>query len=106
VPAPLREAWTKATGDKATIADEARGLVRFRTLNLHGEWPMRRPFDVIFCRNVMIYFDHPTKERLVSRFVDALAPGGHLYIGHSERVTGATADRLEPVGATIYRKVR
>lgn len=106
VPAALRDAWTKIAGDKATIADEARRLVRFRTLNLHGEWPMRRPFDVIFCRNVMIYFDHPTKERLIGRFVDALAPGGHLYIGHSERVTGAPAERLEPVGATIYRKVR
>ena len=60
---------------------------------------------MIFCRNVMIYFDQPTKERLVARFAEQLRPGGHLYIGHSERVTGpAEAMLLEPVGPTIYRR--
>lgn len=106
VPAELRQAWTKDIGERVKIADEAREPVRFRTLNLQGQWPMRRPFDVIFCRNVMIYFDHPTKERLISRFADALVPGGYLYIGHSERVTGPAAERLKPVGPTIYRKVK
>lgn len=65
---------------------------------------MQQLFDVIFCRNVMIYFDLPTKEQLVLRFAQQLQPGGFLYIGHSERVTGAAADLLEPVGPTIYRK--
>ena len=59
---------------------------------------------VIFCRNVMIYFDTPTKERLISRFAEALAPGGFLYIGHSERVTGPAAALLQPVGPTIYQR--
>ena len=104
VPAELRQMWAKVEGEAATITDEARSLVRFRELNLLGDWPMRGKFDVIFCRNVMIYFDHPTKERLVARFADALLPGGHLYIGHSERVTGAAAQILEPVGPTIYRR--
>lgn len=104
VPAPLRDAWTKEAGGKATLADTARDLVRFRTLNLHGQWPMKGRFEVIFCRNVMIYFDTPTKERLISRFAEALAPGGFLYIGHSERVTGPAAALLQPVGPTIYQR--
>jgi chemotaxis protein methyltransferase CheR len=57
---------------------------------------------VIFCRNVMIYFDQPTKERLVARLAQALVPGGFLYIGH-QRASGRPA-LLEPVGPTIYRR--
>lgn len=104
VPEPLRKAWIKDAGDNAAIAEEARQLVRFRSLNLLGDWPMKGLFDVIFCRNVMIYFDQPTKERLVSRFADKLVPGGFLYIGHSERVTGPASSLLQPVGPTIYQK--
>ncbi|MFA6122193.1 MAG: protein-glutamate O-methyltransferase CheR [Sphingomonas sp.] len=105
VPSELRRAWMRERDGHATIADEARALVRFKSLNLLGDWPMARPFDVIFCRNVMIYFDQPTKDRLVHRFAQQLAPGGHLYIGHSERVTGPAAQMLTAVGPTIYRKV-
>ena len=72
-------------------------------LNLLKDWPFKGRFDVIFCRNVMIYFDQSTKERLVERFAAQLAPGGHLYIGHSERASGPAAAMLEPVGPTIYR---
>lgn len=104
VPAGLRKAWTRASGEMTTLSDTARGLVRFNTLNLHGAWPMRGQFDIIFCRNVMIYFDNPTKERLISRFAEALVPGGFLYIGHSERVTGPAAAQLQPVGPTIYQR--
>lgn len=103
VPPELREKWVRADG---VIADEVRALVRFRTLNLIGEWPLKRPFDVIFCRNVMIYFDQPTKDRLLQRFAGQLEPGGHLYIGHSERVFGRAAERLELVDKTTYRKRR
>lgn len=108
LPEPLRRAWcvpASAPGEpQLTIAPEVQALVRFRELNLMGEWPMNRPFDVIFCRNVMIYFDIPTKERLVERFARQLAPGGYLYIGHSERVSGPATALLEPVGPTIYRR--
>jgi len=104
VPEALRRPWTHAAGENLVMAEEARGLVRFRHLNLQGEWPMNGRFQVIFCRNVMIYFDNPTKERLVERFAEALEPGGYLYIGHSERVTGAAAALLSPVGPTIYRR--
>lgn len=104
VPEALRRQWVTVSGEQARIADLAQSVVRFRSLNLQGEWPMARPFDVIFCRNVMIYFDRPTKERLLARFAQALVPGGHLYIGHSERVTGDVARLLRPVGPTIYQK--
>jgi len=104
VPGDLRRAWTAESGEEARISDLLRSLVRFRTLNLLGEWPFTGQFDVIFCRNVMIYFDNPTKERLVRHFVDVLAPGGTLCIGHSERVSGPAADYLQLVGPTIYRR--
>jgi chemotaxis protein methyltransferase CheR len=108
VPEPLRRAWTVTDPAKstagATIAEPLRAIVRFRMLNLLGEWPMKGKFDVIFCRNVMIYFDTETKERLVDRFADRIAPGGYLYIGHSERVSGPGARKLRLVGPTIYQR--
>lgn len=105
VPEPLRRAWvTGETASDGRIAEGLRAIVRFRLLNLLGEWPMSGAFDVIFCRNVMIYFDGPTKERLVSRFAERLPRGGLLYIGHSERVTGAAARKFDLIGPTIYRR--
>ncbi|MBX9813567.1 MAG: chemotaxis protein CheR [Proteobacteria bacterium SG_bin5] len=104
VPEALRRAWISERDGQARIDPEAMRLVRFRMLNLLGPWPMQRPFDVIFCRNVMIYFDQPTKEKLVARFAEQLRPGGLLYIGHSERVTGPASRVLRPIGNTIYRK--
>ena len=104
VPEDLRRAWTSENGDEAVMSDTMRQIVRFRQLNLHNDWPIKGKFDFIFCRNVMIYFDNPTKERLVKRFSDALKPNGFLYIGHSERVTGPAANVLQLVGPTIYRR--
>jgi chemotaxis protein methyltransferase CheR len=108
LPEPLRRAWCVAassSGEPHLAIDPAvQAMVRFRELNLMGDWPMQRAFDVIFCRNVMIYFDMPTKERLIERFARQLAPGGYLYIGHSERVSGPATALLEPVGPTIYRR--
>jgi chemotaxis protein methyltransferase CheR len=104
VPDALRKAWTTPCGDETEIAPELRAMARFRTLNLLGDWPMQGRFDVIFCRNVMIYFDNPTKERLVARFAGMLAPEGTLYVGHSERVTGPALDQLVPMGPTVYRR--
>lgn len=104
VPTELIRAWTKLDGDNVHMLDEVKNLIRVRRLNLLGQWPMQRPFDVIFCRNVMIYFDQPTKDKLVTRFIDQLLPQGYLYIGHSERACGPSERKLTLVGGTIYRK--
>jgi chemotaxis protein methyltransferase CheR len=86
-----------------SVADGLRRMITFKQLNLLGPWPMRGPFDVIFCRNVMIYFDAPTKSELVRRFASLLAPGGTLYVGHSELLTDHQGPfRLER--QTIYRR--
>ncbi|MGE4431799.1 MAG: protein-glutamate O-methyltransferase CheR [Sphingobium sp.] len=104
VPADLVRAWCRTSGDEVEMAEDMRAMMRVRRLNLLGPWPMKRGFDAIFCRNVMIYFDQPTKDRLVSRFADQLLPDGHLYIGHSERVGGTAQQVMSLVGSTIYRK--
>jgi len=69
------------------VREDIRSMVRLARLNLMDHWPMKGPFDVIFCRNVMIYFDKPTQAKLVNRFWDLLAPGGLLLVGHSESLT-------------------
>ena len=85
------------------IAEEARALVSFRKLNLIGNWPMRGKFQAIFCRNVVIYFENDTQEKIWSRILPLLDPEGVLYIGHSERVSGPPKRRLRNDGITIYR---
>ena len=103
VPLDLRRKWfKKAAGGAWEVADELRTLVSFKELNLIGDWPMKGKFDVIFCRNVVIYFDEPTQERIWSRFAPLLEPGGTLYIGHSERVSGPGANLFETTGLTTY----
>ena len=66
------------------VSPAVRKIVRPARLNLMESWPMKGPFDAIFCRNVMIYFDSQTQNKLVNRFYDFLAPGGYLFVGHSE----------------------
>ncbi len=103
VPLDLRRKWFKKAASGAwEVADELRTLVSFKELNLIGDWPMKGKFDVIFCRNVVIYFDEPTQERIWSRFAPLLEPGGTLYIGHSERVSGPGASLFETTGLTTY----
>ncbi len=83
-------------------APELRALVRFGRLNLNGEaWPPAGSFDLVFCRNVLIYFDRATKERVVDRLIDRLAEGGHLFLGHAESLGGLTT-RARPVLPTVY----
>ncbi|WP_240161493.1 CheR family methyltransferase [Gluconacetobacter azotocaptans] len=81
-----------------------RSLPAFRVLNLNADWPMKGTFAAIFCRNVVIYFDEATRERLWCRLAERLEPGGFLYVGHSERVASKNQCGLEQVAPTIYRK--
>ncbi|MCI1965348.1 MAG: protein-glutamate O-methyltransferase CheR [Oscillospiraceae bacterium] len=73
-------------GQTYLLSDEIKKEVIFRSLNLMNPFPFHRPFDLIFCRNVMIYFDQETKNKLIQKFYDILKPGGYLLIGHSETV--------------------
>lgn len=105
-PERLRSSFQKGMGaqaGKAIVKAQLRAAVTFRVLNLLQPWPMHGPFDVIFCRNVMIYFDQTTRERLIERFAQLLAPSGYLCIGHSESIHNFGAP-LRPVGRTIYRR--
>lgn len=91
------------TTNNVQIKDSVRELIRFRQLNLLHEWPMRGSFDIIFCRNVVIYFDLPTQKKLFNRYADMLVDNGHLFIGHSENLYKVT-DRFNSIGRTIYQK--
>lgn len=87
------------------VRQDLRDMVIFRPLNLHEAWPMPGRFDVILCRNVVIYFGPAEREALWPRFQDKLNPGGCLCVGHSEKVIPAAAPLLEPDGHTIYRRL-
>jgi len=85
------------------VNNELSKLITFKQLNLLHEWPMKGPFDVIFCRNVIIYFDKPTQQELFARYYELLAPGGLLMLGHSENL-GDYQQHFDNVGRTIFRK--
>jgi len=93
-----------ASGSEVRVKRSLQELVTFKQLNLLERWPMKGPFDVIFCRNVVIYFDKETQKKLFNRYADMLAPGGHLFIGHSENLH-KVCSRFESLGKTIYRKI-
>ena len=89
----------------ARVRDEVRDMVRFGTLNLRdADWAVEGPFDAIFCRNVLIYFDKPTQRQVLERLHARLASGGIYFAGHSESLLQA-ADLFEPAGRTAYRAI-
>lgn len=104
----LRQKWFRCVQPRHPrsyeIAPDVRRLVRFARLNLMARWPMRGSFDLICCRNVMIYFDKPTQQTLVHRFRDALRPGGYLFTGHSESLAGLE-HTFRYVQPAVYQRV-
>lgn len=105
-PALLRRYFLRGHGEfenRVRVKPALKTLLRFRQLNLLNEpWPMRAPFDIIFCRNVLIYFDKATQRRLLERMSTLLSPNGFLMLGHAEAVHGF--DHLyRPVGHSIYQ---
>lgn len=98
--------WTRRTaGGRETYAalPAIRKPLHFAKLNLMESWPMQGPFDAILCRNVMIYFDKATQQKLIERYWALLRPGGHLFVGHSESLTGLT-HRFRYVQPAVYVK--
>ncbi|MEP7241909.1 MAG: protein-glutamate O-methyltransferase CheR [Devosia sp.] len=100
---PDRLALFDRPGDgRARIPAAVAAHVSFKPLNLMAPWPMKGPFDAIFCRNVTIYFDRPTQTEVFARMGEILAPDGYLYIGHSENL-GLSAPGFHLVGKTVYQ---
>ncbi|WFR95779.1 protein-glutamate O-methyltransferase CheR [Rhizobium tumorigenes] len=90
---------------KFQVDDRVKRLITYNELNLMAQWPFKGNFDVIFCRNVVIYFDEPTQVKIWQRFAGLLPDKGHLYIGHSERVSGPAKDVFDNIGITTYRYI-
>jgi chemotaxis protein methyltransferase CheR len=107
IPRSLRERYFTPLKSKSVeqyqVKENIRSLVHFARLNLLDPWPMRGPFDAIFCRNVMIYFEKKLREQLVNKYWELLAPGGIFFIGHSESLAGIT-HKFQYVAPTIYKK--
>ncbi|AOG08504.1 MAG: protein-glutamate O-methylesterase CheR [Alphaproteobacteria bacterium] len=105
----IRKQWFKEVEiggrRKFQVDDRLKRLITYNELNLMAQWPFKGKFDVIFCRNVVIYFDEPTQMRIWTRFADLLPIGGHLYIGHSERVSGDSKNDFDNIGITTYRYI-
>ena len=103
--ASFRKYFVKVKNNPAVyqVKGNVRKLVQFARLNLMDPWPMRGCFDVIFCRNVMIYFDKPTQQKLINRFWDILEPGGYLFVGQSEGLS-AISHKFKYLQPATYRK--
>ena len=103
----LQKYWTRTQDASGRPVYEAgkslRRLLHFAKLNLMEQWPMQGPFDAILCRNVMIYFDKATQQQLVERYWQLLRPGGHLFVGHSESLTGLS-HKFRYVQPAVYVK--
>ncbi len=104
VEASLANKWFKTSDNQVVVDDNLKQLITFKQLNLMHKWPIRGPFDVIFCRNVLIYFDKPTQQRLFNRFYEMLAPNGYLFLGHSEQL-GEFQKNFIHLGKTSFKKL-
>lgn len=102
--AAMRPWLTPVGSEQWSVSPLLKDRIFFREVNLNGQWPMNRQVDVIFCRNVIIYFSDETRNALVDRFARILTPNGHLFIGHSEAVR-QPSDAFVQVAPTTYRRI-
>ena len=97
----------KGRGDNSSnlkVSPKLQEMVHFKRLNLMSPWPLKNHFDIIFCRNVMIYFDDQTQKRLIGRFCELQTEGSHLFLGHSESLYRVTS-QYDLIGHTVYQRV-
>jgi chemotaxis protein methyltransferase CheR len=102
----LKKYFKKGKGSNlgyVKVNPELVKLIEFKQLNLLHKWPITDTMDFIFCRNVVIYFDKPTKEKLVDRYADMMIDDGYLFMGHSESLYKST-EKFKLIGKTIYQK--
>jgi chemotaxis protein methyltransferase CheR len=106
LPEAVLKRWfmkSKSSSNHFKVKPELQEIIQFKQLNLMQEWSMKTPFDVIFCRNVLIYFDRETKATLAKRYAKMLASKSWLFIGHSESLNQLSSE-FELVATTSYRK--
>lgn len=108
IPLNLKKKYLTRSREKSKslvrICPQLRSMVSFRRLNfMDDDFGMAEKMDIIFCRNVVIYFDKPTQQTLMKKFYKQLKPGGYLFIGHSETLSGLDVD-FKAVASTVYRK--
>ena len=106
LPPEILKRWfmrSKSSPDYVKVKPELQEIIQFKQLNLMQDWGMQTPFDVIFCRNVLIYFDRETKTTLAKRYAKMLASKSWLFIGHSESLN-QICNEFELVATTSYRK--
>ena len=104
-PRRLKRWFTKLDGKNYQVDDSIRSMLTFNQLNLLDSWPMKGPVDLVFCRNVIIYFDHQTQITLFKKIHNLMAEDSHLFIGHSESLFSVTT-QFRSVGRTIYQRVQ
>ncbi len=102
-PSWIKTYFVKKGDDQYALSPEVINEVIFKVFNLMDRFPYRNSFDLIFCRNVMIYFDQQTKINLINKFYEALKPGGYLFIGHSESIQRQQS-KFSYVMPSIYQK--
>jgi chemotaxis protein methyltransferase CheR len=107
LPETLKRWFSRGKGARSGFvraSSELRDMIMFKQLNLMGQWPVKPGVDVIFCRNVVIYFDKDTQRKLFDRYANILRPDGYLFVGHSETLY-KVSERFNLLGKTIYQRV-
>lgn len=105
IQASLKKRWFTRRDGQVQVSPELKELITFNQLNLMNGWPFKGTFDLIFCRNVVIYFSKDTQRELVTRYAEYTKDDGHLFLGHSESLF-KVSDRYKLIRNTMYQKVK
>jgi chemotaxis protein methyltransferase CheR len=105
IDASLKKRWFTRKDDQVQVSPDLKELITFNQMNLMHDWPFKGPFDLIFCRNVVIYFSKDTQRKLVTRYADYTKDNGHLFLGHSESLF-KVSERYKLIRNTMYQKIK